>query len=554
MTDKNQEQPQYAEIKPIRRISKIWLIPIVALLVGAWMVYYQIANQGTEITIYFSSAEGLEAGKTKVRTRYVDVGLVTKIKLRENESGVAISARINKEAESLLREDSEFWIVTPKVSLTGVSGLGTLLSGPYIELAPGMSGVNLYQFEGLEEPPVTPAGTPGLHITLNSNDEFAYKEGDPVIYKGLTVGKFEDIYFNMEERIVYYNVFIRAPYHELITTTTRFWDSSGVRLNLGAEGLQVHTGNVETLLTNGVAFGIPEGSEEGTIIRERAYFDIHKSYDKAVAQRYRKGAEFVIMVEDSVRGLRVGAPVEYRGLHIGEVIAVNPPNEQQQTILEDSYKIPVVFMVQPGRVGLEDNAASVRLVATQTELWVEKGLRASLKIGNILTGAQYVDFQFYDDVLPIQEEYFQGKRIIPMISDEFAQLTEKLTSILDKINKLPVETTLEEINVTLNSFAKTAQSFEQTGKEISELLDSVQKEQLIQQLNATMDAFKFLAESYSRDSQTNRLLNDTIEELEGTLLELKPILNRLNKTPNSLIFTTGEESETVYPKAKKDDE
>ncbi len=555
MSNNNNQQgtaPE-ANVVPNKSISKIWLVPLLAILVGAWMVYFQITNQGQEITIYFDSAEGLEAGKTKIRTSYVDVGQVTQIQLREGTAGVAVNARINKDAEHLLREDSNFWIVTPRVSLAGVSGLSTLLSGPFIELAPGMSGSSQLVFEGLPEPPLTAAGTPGLHITLNSDDEFAYREGDPVIYKGLTVGKFEDIYFNLEERVVYYNVFIRAPYHRLITTTTRFWDSSGVRFNLGTDGLSLQTGNVETLLTNGVSFGIPEGSAQGTVITERAYFDIHESYQKAVSQRFRNGVEFALMVEDSVRGLRVGAPVEYRGLHIGEVTAVNPENEQQHELLEDSYKIPVLFVIQPGRVGLTDDLEGLQLVEAQIELWLEKGLRASLKTGNLLTGAEFVDIEIYDGMPEDSPSFFQGHRIVPMIPDQFGQITEKLTAILDKVNGLPIEATLNQTGQTLEQFGQAAQRFEQTGQQITAMLQDVEQQELIAQLNATLAAFNYLAESYASDSHTNRVLNETMMELEKTLLELKPILDRLNKQPNSLIFSSGAEQPKITPRAKQND-
>lgn len=540
-----------AHITPVKTISKIWIIPIIAIFVGAWMIYFQMANKGTEVTLYFSSAEGLEAGKTKIRTRYVDIGEVIDIRLRRNQMGVAVKARINKDAEHLLREDTNFWIVTPKISLSGVSGLGTILSGPYIEMAPGMSDITLLEFEGLDEPPVTPAGTPGLHITLNSDAEFAYKEGDPIIYKGLNVGKFEDIYFNFEERIVYYNAFIRAPYHELITTTTRFWDISGVRLNLTADGVSVHAGSAETLLTNGVAFGIPDGAPMGEVINERAYFDILDSYEEAVAQRYRKAAMFVMLVEDTVRGLRIGAPVEYRGLQIGEVLDINITQAQPQSILEESYKIPILFSIQPARVGQPDTLEGVAFVNQQIALWVEKGLRASLRTGNLITGGQFVDLQNYDDIENQRTGSFQGYTVIPTISNEFTQITQKLTSILDKINDLPLDSITQNLDATVSEFGVTATTINQTTDQLKQVIEQLDQEQFIASINRTMNAFRVLAESYTEDSHTNQALNEILMELEKTMLELKPILNQLNQAPNSLIFATGDQREQVYPKAKQ---
>ncbi|MFT4747806.1 MAG: paraquat-inducible protein B, partial [Congregibacter sp.] len=220
--------PEEALVKPVRTVSKIWLVPIVALLIGVWMVYYQWSNQGPLITIEFKTATGLEAGKTKIKTRDVDIGLVNKIELTDDLSGVLVTVRMDKDVAPILHSDNQFWIVSPSVSLSGVSGLGTILSGPFINMAPGIEKQKSETFIALEAPPVTPKGTPGLHVTLNSESEFAYKKGDPVVYKGIKVGEFEDIFFNFEERVVYYNTFIEAPYHTLITTNTKFWDISGV--------------------------------------------------------------------------------------------------------------------------------------------------------------------------------------------------------------------------------------------------------------------------------------------------------------------------------------
>ncbi|MCJ8271593.1 MAG: MlaD family protein, partial [Psychrosphaera sp.] len=184
---------QTANVKPLKSISSIWLIPFIAVLIGGWMVYYQWSNEGPLITIQFESAEGMEAGKTKIKSRHVNVGEVTAISLNDGSNGVTITARLAKNAAHLLIDDTDFWVVSPQITHTGVSGLSTLISGVYIEVSQGVNDEKRTDFIALEDPPVTPPGTPGLHITLNSNDQFAYSKGDPIIYKGLTVGQFEDI-------------------------------------------------------------------------------------------------------------------------------------------------------------------------------------------------------------------------------------------------------------------------------------------------------------------------------------------------------------------------
>jgi paraquat-inducible protein B len=419
-----------ALVVPVRTISKIWFVPVVALFVGVWMIYYQLSNQGPLITIEFKTATGLEAGKTKVKTRDVDIGLVKSIELTEDLNGVLVTVRMEKKVTPILHSDNQFWIVSPKVSLSGISGLGTILSGPYINMAPGSKQQMSEEFVALVAPPVTPAGTPGLHVTLNSDGDsdskFTYKKGDPVVYKGIKVGEFEDIYFNFDERIVYYSTFIEAPYHKLITTNTKFWDSSGVQIKLSASGVTVNTGSLETLLTNGVTFGIPEGMPIGKNIDDRNFFDIHPSYDSASEERFKRSAQYVILVKDTVRGLQVGAPVEYRGLIVGKVLSINTLNNNQNDLLEQGYAIPVVISIQPGRVQQPDNEIGLAFIKEQTSLWIKQGLRATLKTGNLLTGALFVDLQHYPDVPIFSSQSLQVSRLFQPSQGNFQKSPPRL--------------------------------------------------------------------------------------------------------------------------------
>ena len=530
---------QDAEIKVVRRISKAWLMPLVALSIGLWMVYYQWANQGPLITIEFSRATGLEPEKTKIKTRDVDIGLVKKIELKPDLTGVMVTARIEPSAAHLLKQDSNFWIVSPRVSLSGVSGLSTLLSGPYINMSPSESEELASSFRALDTPPVTPIGTPGLHVTLNSNDKFAFKEGDPIIYKGLQVGEFEDIYFNLEERIVYYNAFIEAPYHKLITENTKFWNTSGVTFNLAANGLQIKTGSVETLLTNGVTFGVPEGMSTGRQITKRAFFDIFPDYQTASDQRYKLGAEFVVMIDETVRGLQVGAPVEYRGLKIGEVLEINLQGPLSNELLEEGYSIPVLIRIQPGRIQLPDNQQGLQRVRAQTLHWIENGLKASLKIGNFLTGGLYVDLQHYEKQDKEQLISFMGYDVIPTRSNEFAQITQKVTALLDSFNSLPLEDLSDNVNQSLGELDNTLNTIARAAASLDGLLQDTQRKDVAKSLNETLSNIDILLKDFSAGSRTHDELISTMHLVQGTLNELIPLLQQVNNVPNSLIFAEG---------------
>jgi len=544
--------PEEALIKPVRTVSKIWLVPIVAFFIGAWMVYYQWSNQGPLITIEFNTATGLEAGKTKIKTRNVDVGVVRNIELSEDLSGVLVTVRMDKNVAPILHSDNQFWIVSPRVSLSGVSGLGTILSGPYINMAPGSEPQMSEQFVALAAPPVTPAGTPGLHVTLNSESEFAYKKGDPVVYKGIKVGEFEDIYFNFEERIVYYNTFIEAPYHKLITTNTKFWDISGVQMELGASGVRVSTGSLETLLTNGVTFGIPEGMPVGEQINDRNFFDIHPNYTSASEERFKLKAEYVILVKDTIRGLQVGAPVEYRGLVIGKVLSINAIDNNQDGLLEQGYDIPVVISIQPGRVQQPDNAIGLAFIRKQTSLWIERGLRATLKTGNLLTGALFVDLQHYPNAPFIEAQRLREYEVIPTMTGEFSEITAKVTAILDNINEIKLKTISDNANNMLSQIAQAAQTLQTTASTAERLLTTVHEDKVSSALTDTLENLSNLSKDFSADSETYKELNYTMQSLQLTLKELQPLLLQLNSTPNSLIFTNGN-GPRLIPKAKVTD-
>ena len=538
-----------AKVKPVRTVSKIWLVPLVALLIGFWMVYYQWSNQGPLITIEFQTATGLEAGKTKIKTRDVKVGVVKDIELTEDLSSVLVTIRMDKNTAPLLHSDNQFWIVSPTVTLSGISGLGTILSGSYINMATGVEPEMSESFVALAAPPVTPAGTPGLHVTLNSESEFAYKKGDPVIYKGIKVGEFEDIYFNFDERIVYYNTFIEAPYHRLITTNTKFWDISGVQMEFGASGVKVSTGSLEAMLTNGVTFGIPVGMPMGEQISERSFFDIHPDYDSASEERFTLEAEYVILVKDTIRGLQVGAPVEYRGLKVGKVLAINSLENNQEGLLEKGFDIPVLISIQPGRVQQPDTPEGLDFIRKQTSLWVEQGLRATLQTGNLLTGALFVDLQHYSDVEPVIPRLIQGYEVIPTITGEFSEITAKVIGILDNINDIKLKSISENANNMLTQIAEAAQALRTTASNVDGLMSRVQEDNVTATLTSTLESLSKLSKDFSADSQTYKELNHTMDSLQNTLKDLQPLLRQLNNTPNSLIFTNGIRP-SITPRAK----
>ena len=264
-----------------RRLSPIWIVPIVALLIGAWMVWHNYASRGPLITIEMETAEGIEAGKTLIKTRNVEVGKVESVRLSDNLDKTIVTARMSKDSERMLNADSRLWVVKPRIGREGISGLNTVLSGAYIQLQPGDSRDEEDHFVALEQPPVTTQDAKGLRIDLTSNDGSVLSDGDPVTYEGFVVGRVESSEFRPSEKEMHYTLYIDSPYHELVTSTTRFWSTSGVSLRLDSQGLQVDVGSLESVLSGGVAFGIPEDLPRGRPVVENTSFTLYSDQEEA---------------------------------------------------------------------------------------------------------------------------------------------------------------------------------------------------------------------------------------------------------------------------------
>ncbi len=249
-----------AVVSSRRRLPAIWLVPVVAVVLGIYMVIYTVMTEGPEITIIFSTAQGIEAGRTKISSLSVEVGLVEGVTLNEDLDSVTVVARLERENASLLRDDSRFWVVRPRLGAGGISGLSTLLSGAYIELEPGSGAPSARRdFVGLDDIPVTAVGTPGLGLVLISERAGAVSPGQPVLYHGYRVGRVETTVFDPDARRVRHGVFIEEPFDKLVNQSTQFWDAGGIVVRTGAGGLLVDVESLQSLLIGVVAFGVPEG-------------------------------------------------------------------------------------------------------------------------------------------------------------------------------------------------------------------------------------------------------------------------------------------------------
>lgn len=513
-----------------RRISPIWIVPLVALLLGVWMLVYSYRNQGPEIEIVFPTASGIEPGKTKVKVLDVDVGLVETVGLGEDLKSIVVTARLDRAAEPLLREDTEFWVVTARLGLSGISGVSTLLSGGYIQLSPGDAKRERRSFVGLPEPPVTPAGTPGLKVELVGDSAGSLGAGDPVLHKGYPVGRIESAKLDVASGKMLYSLFIQADYQDLVTDSTRFWNTSGFSFNASASGIEVETGSLLTLLIGGVSFGLPEGVDAGQPVENGASFKIYPNYASVNRQPYRIGLEYILLFDQSIRGLHAGAPVEYRGVRVGRVEEILI---KELSIEGSGEAIPVLITIQPGRMLLPDDEVGAARMLAAVENAVSIGMRASLATGSLLTGSKYVALDVHERETGSELGSYAGRPTIPTLPSGLEGLEFQVSELLDKLNDLPLD--------------ELAKSATETIQSADRLLASQSVQELPATLEATLADLREVIDDFSADSALQDRLILALAELDYSLRSIRELATTLNERPNSIVFDRPHAPDPVPP-------
>lgn len=524
------------EISTGRRFNPIWVVPLVAVVIGLYMVVHTMLTEGPEITISFTTAEGLEAGKTKLRFRDVDIGIVESVTLSKSMDEVLVTAKLDRSAADMLRTDTRFWVVRARVGAGAVSGLGTILSGAYIQLDPGNGKVGQRTFTGLEEPPLTPADAPGVRLVLYSEDAGSISAGDAVVYHGFKVGRVESMSFDSKDRQVRYDVFIDAPYNDLVTTSSRFWNVSGISIDATAAGIQVSTGSLDTILLGGVAFDNLPGLPPGEKAESGARYKLNASYAELEEDPFEYRAYFITRFSQSLRGLEPGAPVEYRGIQIGRVQRILVREQALKREAGTGNAVPVLIYLEPGRLGVGDTPEMVDYMRKTVLTGLQGGLRASLQTGNLITGKLYVSLDFYPDEKAVAPEEFDGYTVIPSIPSGLGRIEQQVASLLDKFNALPLEDTVANANSALGALDGTLLELTGTLNSLQGVLDQDSTKSLTGELNATLVELRKALAGLSPDSAVGDSINSSLYELNRTLRNIEELTRTLRDQPNALVF------------------
>lgn len=541
-----------AKPSPQTRLSPIWIVPIVALVIGLWLVYDNYSSRGAVITLTMENAEGIEAGNTLIRSRNVEIGRVQSVQLSDDLSQAVLRARIQPEAEAMLREDSRFWVVKPRIGREGISGLGTVLSGAYIQLEPGTSSEPSREFEVRDTPPVAPAGVAGLQISLISQLGNSLRVGDPVSYQGFTVGRIEETRFDAASRTMHHQVFIEEPYAQLVTESTRFWSASGIDFRLDADGVRVNVDSIEALLGGGVTFGVPEDLPMGQPVANDTRFELYNDEESARQGTFNRYLEYVMLVDDTVRGLSKGAPVEFRGVRIGTVAAVPWNFTAPQPDSREQFAIPVLIRIEPQRLGIENTDVDLDEWDARFKRMFTLGLRASLKNGNLLTGAMFVDLNFRRELAAqYVPESFSERTVFPTVSGGFAQIQAQVTDLLDKLNSLEIEPLLSGLDRNLQASESVLEEVRGISESLNQLLNDPETQSLGGNVNRTLEQLQKTLEGLSPESAAYQELTSTVERLDRVMRDVQPLTRTLSENPRALLFDNVETDDPI-PRAPRE--
>jgi paraquat-inducible protein B len=513
-------------VKRKRRPQVVWLIPLVALLIGAWLTFKAYRETGPTITIFFQSGEGLEADHTKIKYKDVEVGKVSAVTLSSDRSQVQVRAELKRDAEKWLSKNSQFWVVRARISATGVSGLGTLLSGAYIAVEPGEPGPLTRTFQGLETPPFIQSKGAGATFLLQADKLGSINIGSPVYFRQIKVGEVARFDLGPDGQSVAIQILVHAPYHKLVRQDTRFWNAGGMDVTVDTNGIRLSSDSLVDMLLGGIAFENPPSLESSLGVPPDHAFVLYPSHERIYEKVYLNRHYFVMHFQDSVRGLSRGAPVEFHGMKVGQVEDLKLEFDTQKL----QGQIPVLITLEPERMSLVGGQVASMDVLLQK--LVGKGLRAQLKLGSLITGSQFVDLDFHPEA-PSRSLTSHGKyREIPTIPTTMGTLISNLTTFLGRLQALPLEEVAADLKTAMPALRET---LEHTRTLMARLdrTTAPQAEATLAQAQATLAAVE---RSLRSDAPLQDDLRTALQDFSQAARAMKDLAETLERQPESLIY------------------
>ena len=545
MTEKSQA-PENTDIpeaiierRRFRSSQLVWLIPIIAMIIGISLGIKSYMEKGPVITITFKSGEGIEAGKTKIKYKDVQIGVVRSVAISADRTHVMVTADIFKDAAGLLMDDTRFWVVRARISGNGVSGLGTLMDGSYIGLDVGKSNQPREVFKGLERPPAVTMDVPGRQFILHARSIGSLDVGSLIFFRHLQVGEVVSADLDKDGKGLTLKIFVRAPYDQYVKTNTLFWHASGIDFTLDANGFKLNTESVVTILLGGISFQSPDDNNDAPAANPNTVFTLYETQDEALKRPDTIVEKYTLIFRESVRGLSVGAPVDLRGVTIGEVTKINLELDPRGS----KFAMPVEIRFYPERLRSHYRGAaslpSGNIVSRKllNEL-VEQGFRAQLKSASILTGQLFVALDFFPKAPPAKINWDKFPPELPTITGNMEQFQASLMQIVQKLERLPLEElagdarkTVQNMDSAIKSADKLLKSLDNSVvPETRKVLDETRK--TLDEARKTLGGVK---QAMANDAPLQTDLRETLRELSRAAKSLRVLGDYLERNPEALI-------------------
>jgi paraquat-inducible protein B len=553
MSDQHPSAVVRSRIDRKSRLSLIWAIPIVTILIGGWLAWSTISQRGPLITIIFETAEGLQANQSHVRHKDVDMGVVQKVELTPDRKRVQVSVRMNREAEPLLTGDAQFWVVRPRFFAGSISGLQTLFSGSYIDLLPAAEGGEAkHEFVGLENPPVLQSDVPGRTFLLQANRIGSLNLGSPIMFRDLEVGEILGWDVGEMARNITVHAFVREPFDKYVRDNSRFWNASGAKVALGANGLQLQVESLRAVVLGGVAFDTPDDPKVTEESQAAHAFKLFQSEDAANSSDFKRSVPFVANFTGSVAGLTAGSAVTVRGLKIGEVSGVSLVYDRGQ----DNVLVPVHFTLEPERIALLDLPTGGDLDSRMRDL-VRRGLRVKLETANFLTGSKQLAMDIYSGAGTGQLGKDGDAFVIPVLGGGADDVATAAANLVNRLNDIPFESIGKNLDQTLAGVNALVND-KQLGESVTALRSTLASTQaMVENLNHGVSALtprlpaiaagledsvkrtdKLIASldsGYGTDSRFSRDVSRMMSQLSDAARSIRVLADLLSRHPEALI-------------------
>ena len=516
-------------------ISWVWLIPVVAAVVAGFLAWRTISQQGSTITISFHSGDGLVAGQTRVRYKAVELGQVEGVRLSDDIKSVLVTVRMRRDADAYLTDAARFWVVRPRLSSGSLAGIETLVSGAYIEMDPGQpSPKSQYAFTGLETPPPVRSGEPGTTYRLTTERLGSLASGAPVFYRDIGVGEVLDYDIGNGIGPVKLNIFVRSPYDKLVRDGSKFWNASGLSVQVGAGGIHIELASLQAVLNGGVAYDAPR-DPNARPAAAGSEFKVYRNYDEAQSAGYSSRLDFVTYFESSASGLSQGSEVDFFGIQVGTVSAVelvfNPVTAQP--------RVKVSFQIQPERIP-STSVSSEAPIEVARKL-VAMGMRAQLQTSSFLTGSKVLGLNLDKNAQPAELVEQNGEWIVPSEGGGLDNIMASASNIANKLDRLPLDEIGANLNRTLRSASTAMASVGDLAKSANSGLSpafarlptiTASLERAVTQADRVLAS---VDRGYGKDSEIQRELTRAMVQVGDTARSIRQLADFLDRHPEALI-------------------